>query len=107
VVRVTLTFTIFSTTLAIFRAQSIESGLTMWSRMFRLAPGSSTPLHLQSLVVIALVVLVCQLIVRFGWWKKLASRLPAMVMGGGYAVVVTLAMLLAPETDKLFIYFQF
>jgi alginate O-acetyltransferase complex protein AlgI len=40
-------------------------------------------------------------------WKKLAVRLPAPMLGFGYAVVLTLAMVLAPDSGKAFIYFQF
>jgi alginate O-acetyltransferase complex protein AlgI len=33
--------------------------------------------------------------------------LPAPVMGFGYAAVLTLALVLAPDSGKAFIYFQF
>jgi hypothetical protein len=37
------------------------------------------------------------------WW----TALPAPVRGFGYAWTLTLALVLSPEIDKAFIYFQF
>jgi hypothetical protein len=40
-------------------------------------------------------------------WPTLLARLPSPVRGFGYAVAVSLALVLATEADKAFIYFQF
>jgi hypothetical protein len=45
--------------------------------------------------------------VRFGAWHWLHERLPAPVLGAGYAVCLCTAMLLAPDGGTTFIYFQF
>jgi hypothetical protein len=42
-----------------------------------------------------------------GAWKRLAVRLPSPVLGCGYAGVAILALLLAPDSGKAFIYFVF
>ena len=34
-------------------------------------------------------------------------RLPAPALGFSYAIILTLALLLSPDTGKAFIYFQF
>ena len=38
---------------------------------------------------------------------KRCARLPAPVQGLGYAAAVVLALVLAPDAGKAFIYFQF
>jgi alginate O-acetyltransferase complex protein AlgI len=40
-------------------------------------------------------------------WKQLSWRLPAPALGMAYALVLNLALLLAPDAGKTFIYFQF
>ncbi len=42
-----------------------------------------------------------------GWWKLLAPRCPAPVLGFGYAMMLVMSLLLSPDTSKAFIYFQF
>lgn len=57
--------------------------------------------------VTALLVLLCHVLARDGYWKRLLARLPAPARGFGYAVALLLALLLTPEIGKTFIYFQF
>jgi len=40
-------------------------------------------------------------------WKKFYFRLPAPVLGAGYALVFVASLALSPDTSKTFIYFQF
>jgi hypothetical protein len=40
-------------------------------------------------------------------WRRLANRLPSPLIGFSYAVMLTFALVLAPNTSKAFIYFQF
>jgi alginate O-acetyltransferase complex protein AlgI len=42
-----------------------------------------------------------------GAWQRGNRRLPAPVLGFGYAAAVMLALLLTPSAGKPFIYFQF
>ena len=53
------------------------------------------------------VVALCHALAHRGLWKKIAIRLPAPALGCGYAMVLTLALVLAPDQGKAFIYFQF
>ncbi len=53
------------------------------------------------------VVVICHLLARRQLWQRIAERLPAPVLGAGYALVLALCFLFAPLTDKPFIYFQF
>jgi hypothetical protein len=65
------------------------------------------PLHNRSLWYTVAVMAICHALARLGLWKKLSWRLPAPMMGFGYAAVLTLALVLAPDSGKAFIYFQF
>ena len=49
----------------------------------------------------------CLLLGVGGVWRKLLSRTPAVVTGWGYAVLLTLALILAPVAGRAFVYFQF
>jgi alginate O-acetyltransferase complex protein AlgI len=69
--------------------------------------GLGPPLHNRGLWYTVAVVVLCHALAHSGLWKRLVVRLPAPVLGCGYAVAVTLAMVLAPDAGKAFIYFQF
>jgi hypothetical protein len=49
----------------------------------------------------------CWALGRRSLWRNMASRLPAPLMGTGYALLLVLCVLLAPLSEKAFIYFQF
>ena len=49
----------------------------------------------------------CHALGRRGLWKRIADRLPAPLLGVGYALVLALCLVCAPITEKPFIYFQF
>jgi alginate O-acetyltransferase complex protein AlgI len=104
---VTLTFLSVCLAWVFFRAQTFEAAAAFLVRLFVLQPGMSSPLHNRSLWYTVAVVALCHLLAHRGLWKRLAVRLPAPVMGLGYAVVLTLSLLLAPVMNKAFIYFQF
>jgi alginate O-acetyltransferase complex protein AlgI len=53
------------------------------------------------------VVVLCHALAQRDLWRKVADRLPAPVLGLAYALILTLCMVLAPQTGKPFIYFQF
>jgi alginate O-acetyltransferase complex protein AlgI len=105
--RVAVTLTIFSGTLVIFRSTTVASGLGMLRSMLFRQSGLDLPLPAGAIwCSLAVVVLAHYL----GWqkrWKKLAVALPEPVLGMGYAAVLVLAMLLAPDASKMFVYFQF
>ena len=69
--------------------------------------GYGTPLPSVSLWWTVGLVVVCHVLGQTGAWKRLSVRLPAPVLGVGYALALTLALVLAPDSGKAFIYFQF
>ena len=69
--------------------------------------GKPSPLHNRSLWYTIAVMALCHALAQRGLWKKMAVRMPAPMLGFGYAAVLTLAMVLAPDSGKAFIYFQF
>lgn len=81
--------------------------MAMYERMFSLQLGLALPLHNRSLWYTAGFVLICHLLVKRGWWQQVYARLPAPVLGVGYAVCLCAAMVLAPDSGSSFIYFQF
>jgi alginate O-acetyltransferase complex protein AlgI len=81
--------------------------LAMYKQLFALQGGLPLPLSNRSLWYTVGFVACCHLLVRSGVWPWLYERLPAPVLGMGYAVCLCAAMLLAPDTGTTFIYFQF
>ena len=84
-----------------------ERALAMYKQMFGLHMGLPLPLHNRSLWYTAGFVLICHLLVTRGAWQWVYDRLPAPVLGAGYAACLCAAMLLAPDSGSSFIYFQF
>ena len=69
--------------------------------------GAGSIMHQRSLWYTVLVLVVCHLVAARGLWKRWSPVMPAPMLGAGYAVVLTLALVLAPDEGKAFIYFQF
>lgn len=105
--RVVLTYFCVSLGWVLFRATTFTSAATLFKQLFVPSDGFYFLMPKQSLLVLTAVVVACHLLVRAGLWKKLAERLPAPVLGTGYAVVLSLTLLLSPLAGKAFIYFQF
>jgi alginate O-acetyltransferase complex protein AlgI len=84
-----------------------DRALAMYGKMFNISMGLALPLHNRSLWYTAGFVLMCHMLVRSGVWQWVYQRLPAPVLGMGYAVCLCLAMLLAPDSGSSFIYFNF
>jgi alginate O-acetyltransferase complex protein AlgI len=79
----------------------------MLGRMAGPHGGLALPLAPVGLWAAVALIAVCHALARSGVWQWLVVRLPAPVIGFGCAVALTLAMLLAPDSSKAFIYFQF
>lgn len=105
-VRISLTFLTVSLCWVLFQPEWSRAW-AMYQQLFTLHSGAGLPLHNRSLWYTALFVLVCHLLVTTGVWSRIYERLPAGVLGAGYAVCACLAMLLAPGQGSTFIYFQF
>jgi alginate O-acetyltransferase complex protein AlgI len=105
--RIALTFTTVSLAWVFFRATTFAAAAAMFQRLFTAQQGMGPPLAKVSLIVLSLVVLTAHALALSGCWRKIAPRLPAPILGVSYATVLTLALLLAPDSGKAFIYFQF
>ena len=53
------------------------------------------------------LLLLAQWFLMKGLWKRIQPWLPAPVVGANYAILLVACILMAPETNKTFIYFQF
>jgi alginate O-acetyltransferase complex protein AlgI len=90
-----------------FRATTFGTAWEMIRRLVVPHAGDGPPLPALSLWYTGALFIVCYVIAYNGLWKRVVTRLPAPVLGVGYAAAVALALLLAPGTTKTFIYFQF
>ena len=61
----------------------------------------------QCLRVLKAILMVCRLLVGAGWRRTLAKQMPAPMLESGYAMVLSLALLIRPITGKAFIDCQF
>jgi D-alanyl-lipoteichoic acid acyltransferase DltB (MBOAT superfamily) len=104
--RVLLTYLAVSLCWVFFRPEW-DGAVAMLRQMFGAYDGLGLPLHNRSLWYTVLFVLGCHLFVAGGYWQRLWPRVPAAMMGVGYAVCLTAAMVLAPAAGKTFIYFTF
>lgn len=105
--RITATYLAVSLLFVLFRAPTLAIAGTVYHRLAVMHTGLGVPLHNQSLWATVLAIGVAHLITLRGGWAKLIERFPAPVRGLSYATGLSLALVLAPEADKAFIYFQF
>jgi alginate O-acetyltransferase complex protein AlgI len=89
-----------------FRAATFTTAGTMIFRLF--VPHSGWGLTLPAVGFWYTVgcVALCHYLGQSGLWRKWSPRLPAPVLGFGYATALTLALVLAPDSGKAFIYFS-
>jgi alginate O-acetyltransferase complex protein AlgI len=105
--RRTVTFLCICFCWVFFRAATFGAAWEMIRRLVVPHAGEAPPLPVVSLCYTVAVFVVCYVVAYNGLWKRLATRLPAPMLGCGYAMALSLALLLAPGTTKTFIYFQF
>jgi alginate O-acetyltransferase complex protein AlgI len=112
--RVCFTFLCFCLSLVVFRSSSFSHSVEMFTRLFTLTPHALLPDSPDNLLppemgfwLTAGIMLIGHLLGRSGIWIRPALRLPAPMLGLGYAVLFGLALLLEPQGAKPFIYFQF
>ena len=87
---------------------ALEKAATMYGRMFSIQiVGQPLPLHNRSLWYTVGFVLLCHAVASSGVWQRVQSRLPAPVLGLGYALCLCAALVLAPDSGQKFIYFDF
>jgi alginate O-acetyltransferase complex protein AlgI len=106
--RLALTFLSVCIAWVFFRATTLSTASAFLLRMASFQPPrAADPLPRGSIFVTIAVVFVCHIIRRFDLWPKWQLRLPPSLLGFGYALTATLALVLAPSGNKPFIYFQF
>ncbi len=91
----------------LFRAQTLGIAVAIYRRLLVPRGGLGPPLNPLSLWCLVALVIVCHVLAHTRVWQKLVWRLPAPALGAAYALVLTLALLLAPASGQSFIYFQF
>jgi alginate O-acetyltransferase complex protein AlgI len=107
--RIAFTFFCFCFSLVLFRATSFGLACDLYHRLLvRVGPARlPSPMPAAGFWLTVAVVLVAHLLHRNGLWVGPARRLPAPVLGVCLGLLLSLALLLAPEGGKTFIYFQF
>jgi alginate O-acetyltransferase complex protein AlgI len=105
--RMGLTFMAVLVGWVLFRATTLPAAVTVLEHMFVRHQGLTSPLPSVGFYATLLVVVACHALRASGAWETLSKRLPAPVLGTGYAMAVTLALVLTPGAGKAFIYFQF
>lgn len=104
--RMALTFFCVSLGWVLFRATTFTAAATFIERLFVPNFGMDLPYSKQSLLVLTGVLMSCHLLAGTGWWKKLSERVPAPLMGTGYAVVLSLTLLIRPIAGQAFYLFS-
>jgi alginate O-acetyltransferase complex protein AlgI len=105
--RVLATFLSVSLGWIFFRAQTFHDATLIFQGLVWRHPGWKPPMSYWWVAVTAAGLLVCYALGRRNLWLRAADRLPAPVLGMGYALLLALCLLLAPVAEKSFIYFQF
>jgi alginate O-acetyltransferase complex protein AlgI len=104
---VCLTFLAITTGWILFRSTSLESAGAMLGRMVIPREGQGVPMPLAPFWATLVLVGAAHGVAAAGGWRRFAERMPAPVLGFGYAVLLAVGLLLAPQAGKAFVYFQF
>src|SRR5262249_33660153 len=107
VARIGLTFLCVCAGWVFFRATSFVSAIALLRRLMIPTAGLATPWAAGVVWVTLVAVAVCHLLAVRGAWERLSRRLPAPALGLPLALLVRLALVLAPKGGKPFVYFQF
>jgi hypothetical protein len=91
----------------LFRSQTAAQAGAFYRALVVPQRGLVEPLPAVGLLITVLAAAVCHFLGCKDRWRRLAERLPAPLLGAAYSLMLTLALVLAPWTDKAFIYFQF
>jgi alginate O-acetyltransferase complex protein AlgI len=105
--RIAVTFTTFCYSLVIFRSPNLASAWTMMTQM--VGPGGviESAVPPLALLLTALAVLLGHVLGQPRVLRRLAERVPIPVQGLAFGMLFTLALVLAPDASKAFVYFQF
>jgi alginate O-acetyltransferase complex protein AlgI len=104
---VVLTFMGVTLAWVVFRASSTGQAFQILRYLFSVRSGAEPALAVSVFWFAVMMLAIGHLFTAKGWWRRLAPRLPPVALGWGYATVLTMTLILAPEPGKTFIYFQF
>jgi alginate O-acetyltransferase complex protein AlgI len=107
VLRIGTTFLVVALCWVLFRATTLAEAGTVFARLAGLTEGRGVPLPIDGLAWTLALFALLHLLAAFRVWPRMVLRLPSPVLGLGYAAVVLLVLVLAPGSEKAFIYFQF
>ena len=107
ILRMTLTFATVSVGWVFFRATTFRTASHVVRHLFLPHDGLAPPIPTGAFWTLIGVVVLAHIVGTFPGWRQWLARLPAPALGLGYAVALTLALLLAPDAGNAFIYFQF
>jgi alginate O-acetyltransferase complex protein AlgI len=105
--RVAVTFTTFCYSLVIFRSASLEAAWTMMGRMLTAVGGVASRIPPRMFWLAALAVALGHLLGQRRVQRGLDERLPTALQGLALGCLLTVAVMLAPDGSKAFVYFQF
>ena len=104
--RILFTFVCVSLCWVLFQPE-LSKAVAVFEKLFHFQKGMTLPLNNRSLWILVGFLFACQWLVRLGLWERVYRRLPAPVLGTGYAACLCAALVLAPDNGSTFIYFQF
>jgi alginate O-acetyltransferase complex protein AlgI len=105
--RIAVTFACVCGAFVIFRCETLAHAGTMVAGMLLPRAGSGVPLPARALWLTVAVVVLAHLAGREPLRRRLLEDIPLPVRGLGYGIILSLALVLAPDTTRAFIYFQF
>jgi alginate O-acetyltransferase complex protein AlgI len=105
--RVSLTLLSVMICWVFFRAENFTQAATFLQHLFVPTAGLPCPQHHLGLWLAVAIAVLSHIVGYLGWEQQAINRLPAPALGFSYAIILTLALLLSPDTGKAFIYFQF
>ena len=91
----------------LFRTTSLEGAGVMWRQLFVPHGGLGSPRHATAFGIALTLAVVGHLFVARGWDLFVLRRTPPSALGLGYAMALTMALVLAPDVSNAFVYFQF
>lgn len=106
VLRVALTFVCVAVAWVFFRSTTFAGAVTLLQRLVAWSHGTGAPLPRSGLIATIVFLWICHAAACWLPWKKM-WRLPAPIQGFACAAALILAQVLAPDSGKAFIYFQF
>jgi alginate O-acetyltransferase complex protein AlgI len=105
--RIACTFLIVALCWVLFRAPTSATAVAVYARLASPHAGLSLPGEPGPLLCLLALGVLGHLLAGVGKRQAWARRLPAPLVGAGFAALLVLAQLLAPGSNNAFIYFQF